>query len=76
MADGLRSQPRPVIDRGLQAERTRLAWSRTALSFGAAGALPPICSASAATTPPSARSLVTNRRSPSARYPLSPGSPP
>lgn len=33
------SDRRPVLDRGLQAERTRLAWSRTALSFGAVGVL-------------------------------------
>jgi uncharacterized membrane protein YidH (DUF202 family) len=32
-------RPQPVLDSGLQAERTRLAWSRTALSFAAVGAL-------------------------------------
>ena len=39
MAERSRRDPQPVLDRGLQAERTRLSWSRTALSFAAVGAL-------------------------------------
>jgi uncharacterized membrane protein YidH (DUF202 family) len=39
VVDGPGGDRRPVLDRGLQAERTRLAWSRTALSFSAVGAL-------------------------------------
>ncbi len=39
MRENRRRDPQQVLDRGLQSERTRLSWSRTALSFAAVGAL-------------------------------------